>query len=86
MTSSVSSASVWPGTLTNILEILPTNVAKYSVIAASLSIRRTRRLVQTVGRTSLTSKMQKVRGHVCVVYLLTIYNRCSANQIPQGEV
>ncbi len=51
MTSGVSSASVWPGTLTNIQEMLPTNVAKYSVIAASLNIRRTKRLAQTVGKT-----------------------------------
>ncbi len=67
MTSSVSSASVWPGTLTNILEMLPTNVAKYSVIAASLNTRETRQLVQTVGKVSLTLKMLKVRAeYMCV--------------------
>ena len=48
MTSSVSSASVWPGTLTNILEMLAMSVAKYSVMTASLYIRGTRQLAQTV--------------------------------------
>ncbi len=82
MTSSVSSASVWPGTLTNILEMIPTSVAKYSVIVASQNIRGTRQLVQTVGQTSLTSKMLKVRAKVdLVVFLITCYNnyRCQAN-------
>ncbi len=67
MTSSVSSASVWPGTLTNILEIIPTSVAKYSVMTASQNIRGTLALVQTVGKASLTSKMLKVRAKVDLV-------------------
>ncbi len=77
MTSSVSSASVWPGTLTNILEMIPTSVAKYSVMAASLNIRGAVVLVQTVGKASLTSKMQRVRAKNRAMYIY--FNRCQAN-------
>ncbi len=55
-------ASVWPGTLTNILEMLPTSVARYSVIhSCIIEHKKTIWLVQIAGKTSLTSKMLKLR-------------------------